>query len=95
MKRILLAFAIFFMSCSVVAHGVLAYQFSAVQTLLPEEEPHSEKNDHKPAVNDRANLHYLLASLRQDELVKSFLEHTHFLTSKGFADKPYTPPDLG
>ena len=85
------------MSCALVAHGVLAYQLCAVQTLLPEEESHQEKGNDTPVKSDSKDKlfsNHSILNQMEERLTTLSLARVHLMISKGFADKPYTPPDL-
>lgn len=82
------------MNFSVLTHGVMAFQLNVPQTLMAEEEPHEDHSQKSKTDKEKNLLSYLLRS--QSDSQKSALALTHFnlRLSKGFADKPYMPPEV-
>lgn len=96
MQRFLLAILLTFSTITVVAHGVLAFQFNAVQSLIPEEESHE---DHpvkvKEAAKEKVNLSLAFSCPAHLLQVIDPASSFNFHFGKGYISTPYTPPDLG
>jgi hypothetical protein len=97
MKRFILTILLLISTCAVMAHGVLAYSFNAVQTLIAEE----EAPDDKPISKDTKDLgkekitwlsypdkYTFTSQLLQPGSAEPLLY------SCGFFDTPYNPPEL-
>lgn len=94
-KRWLLVISVLFMNFSVLTHGVMAYQMNVPQTLLAEEEPHEDHSSKsKSDGKEKHFLSYLLRSASDTHKTQLALAHSNFKVSKGFADKPYMPPEV-
>ena len=96
MSRITIAILLLLSSCAVIVQGVLAYETNLVQTLVAEEETHDDKPADKGSKSvskeKYLSLHVLHAHLTSDKLHNStFLTDLRY--SKGFAQKPYMPPE--
>ena len=97
MNKLLFVILIFISTCAVVAHPILAYQYSAIQTLIAEEENHEEKPGGKEAKDfskDKLSFtSYLYRHALTSKLLSSIF-NSPIKYSKGFFDKPYNPPDF-
>lgn len=96
MTKLLLAILLVISTVAVVAHGVLVYQLSSVESVIAEEESSGEKpfiKEGKDLGKDKIAFSfdsYKYALVKT--MSKSALEKT-FSCSKGFYDKPYNPPE--
>jgi hypothetical protein len=96
MRKVFLYIMVVFMSCAPIVHGVLAYHFNAVQTLLPEEET-KEDISHKPFktdIKESFSLHGALHFDLEGSLISKALAQNNYHYPKGFPLKPYLPPKV-
>jgi hypothetical protein len=96
MARMILAIMIVFMAVGPIAHGYLAYKYNALQTLLPEEETHDEKPQHKAKHDCKDPFLYAQAincDLNPGQSATTHLEQLIIL-SKGYAGTPFMPPKM-
>lgn len=95
MTKIFLAILLMFSAIAVVAHGMLIYQFTAVETLVTAEENTDTKTVAKAENDDSKEPFSLFFGSNKQALLQaahpSFLNKT-VACSKGFYDKPYNPP---
>lgn len=96
MSRFILSILLVISTCVVVAHGYLAYQFNAPQTLIAEEESHDEK----PAAKETKELgqdKFLFGENHDKNLTINITSSTEatvwYSYSRGFWDAPYNPPE--
>lgn len=82
------------MSCTLLVHSIFVYQYNAVQTLVAEEEPHEEKPNKKVFDNKDKSLLSLKLSLISSIYASLLSCNESFKLPKGFAEKPYLPPDV-
>ena|SRR5688572_12346661 len=97
MNKLLFVILIFLTTCAVVAHPILAYQFSAVQNIIPEEEKHEDKPTAKDAKDFGKDKITFTSDLYKYALTSELLAAVFngpIKFSKGFFDKPYNPPDF-
>lgn len=97
MSRITIAILLLFSSFAVIVQGVLAYELNIVQSLVAEEEQHDDKPSDKSGKNDSKEKYHssysLHAHLTSDKLHNcTWLNDLRYF--KGFADKPFMPPDV-
>ena len=96
MFRFVLSILLVISTCVVVAHGYLAYQYNAPQTLIAEE----ESPDEKPASKETKDLgqdKILFTDNHDRSLTINFASSTEtaewYSYSRGFWDAPYNPPE--
>jgi hypothetical protein len=96
MARLMLAIMILFMAVGPIAHGYLAYKYNALQSLLPEEETHDEKPQHKAKQDCKGSLVYALALNSQVDAGESTATELEqlIILSKGYAGTPFMPPKM-
>ena len=98
MSRLLLAILLLFVSFGFVAQSVFIDIYQSVQTVTDEEEAKGEQESETSKLDNVKDK--IFPSYSDNELynyqstpLPDALEY--FNISKGFTDKPYTPPDLG
>ena len=94
MSRMLIAILLLFASCAMIAQGVLAYELNISRNLIAEEETHdhsekSNKESKEKFVSAFAIDHYSLGHSSSDNNILNDLRNY-----KGFAQKPYLPPEV-
>lgn len=96
MLRFILSILLVVSTCVVVAHGYLAYEYNAPQTLIAEEEGPEEK----PASKETKDLGKDKIHFSEDydkNLTINFASSTEatqwYAYSRGFWDAPYNPPE--
>ena len=95
MKKWLLIISVLFINLSVLTHGVMAFQMNVPQTLLAEEEPHEDHSSKsKSDGKEKHFLNYLNRSASDTYKSQLALAQSNIKVSKGYADKPYMPPEV-
>lgn len=96
MLKWVLAILFIFSTSAVIAHGYLAYEYNAVQSLIPEEESH-EENPPGKAVKElgKEKINFLQSISGSDQKNAGLVFHfKHIIRfSAGFTDTPFNPPD--
>jgi hypothetical protein len=83
------------MSCTLIVHSIFVYQCNALQTLVAEEEPHEEKPTNKKVFdNKEKSLVSIKLSLVSSLYASRLSLNESLKLTKGFAEKPYFPPDV-
>ena len=98
MSRFLLAILLLIISFSFLAQNVFIIKYNTEQTVLAEEEAKSEKETENSKLdNVKDKIFHSYSNNEQGNYQATALPATfeYLNISKGFTDKPYTPPDLG
>lgn len=83
------------MSCTLMVHSIYVYECNALQTLVAEEEPHEDKPSNKKIFENKDKTLVSLRLSLASSLYASLLSSNESLKlPKGFAEKPYLPPDM-
>ncbi|HVK97338.1 MAG TPA: hypothetical protein VM368_05940 [Flavisolibacter sp.] len=96
MTRVVLIIAVIFMTGALLTQSIYAFKLNATQTLVAEEEPHEEKptsKNSKTDLKDKYCSSLRFSSAKLNTLLNHISSSGYILVSKGYADKPYTPPD--
>ncbi len=99
MRRILIVISILFMSTTFMAFSVLIYKVPAAASIVlaEEENPHDDapagKDTGKDGSDKMVTFHQL-ALATDNSQTKTFFTHIPPCCTNGFADKPYTPPEV-
>ncbi|MBD0286312.1 MAG: hypothetical protein ICV79_12940 [Flavisolibacter sp.] len=97
MSRFLLAILLLLISFSLVAQVAFFNRYNAVQTILAEEEIKSEQESEGKKVDsikDKISPSNLYIEQRSCQVTALPAIFEYLNISKGFTDKPYTPPEL-
>ena len=93
MRRILFIITILFLTSALMTQGIFAYKLNAVQTLIAEEETKDDK-PHKKDLKDIyfSSTHSANQFSSYNRRLSSCFNNLKF--SKGYINKPFTPPDF-
>lgn len=102
MTKFLLTILLIVIGLKLIVDDALVYKYTAVNVTLHDEEGSSEKGDYgksekdedKKGNEDKFFCYYTIDSALFNIKVKLSPSSGHHLPDSGFADKPYTPPDM-
>ncbi|HEX8677020.1 MAG TPA: hypothetical protein VF700_07360 [Segetibacter sp.] len=102
MTKFLLTILLIVIGLKLIVDDALVYKYTAVSVTLQDEEGNSEKGDNenskkdedKKGNEDKFFCYYSIDSGSFNTEVKLFPTLVHHLPDSGFADKPYTPPEM-
>ena len=102
MTKFLLTILLIVIGLKLIVDDALVYKYTAVNVTLHDEEGSSEKGDNgksekdedKKGNEDKFFCYYTIDSALSNTKVKLFPTLVHHLPHSGFADKPYTPPEM-
>ena len=77
-----------------MVHSIFVYQCNAIQTLVAKEEPHEDKPNKKVLDNKEKSLLSLQLSLISSFYASLLSCNESLKLPKGFAEKPYLPPEV-
>ena len=96
MSKLLLAILLLIVSLSFVAENIFIFKYNIEQTILSEEEAKSEKESESKldSVKDKIFSSHLTNEQYNAQAAAVPVSFEYLDISKGFTDKPYTPPEL-
>ena len=91
----MIAILLLFSAAAVVAHGILAYQINAEQTLAAEEKGDDQpgEKDLKPVPDEKIFSSQLLHHYHVSVQLRPVVVHNDLRYSSGFAKQLYMPPE--
>ena len=95
MLRMIIAIWLLFSAAAVVAHGILAYEVNAEQSLAAEDKADDQPGEKelKPAADDKIFSSQLLHQYHVSVQLRPVVVHNDLLYSSGFSRQLYMPPE--